>query len=505
MLGFFGKKKGETPATPAPGEAASPKADAASSGAFQADPAKSQKWFHHARTAAQTGNAAYALTCYASGLKFEPANLQAHGEMYDVGIKYFQAGGKPAARSEVKKVDGPGPVDRFVAAEFAWMHDLNNLSLAMDLLEAAAKASQLEFAQWFAPRLLNMMRRQKPKKSAWVAAKEHLIKLQTWKEAFDAAEMALQLDPTDGELQNEILRLQAQLAIEKGGFNNPQNQAEGGFRTNIRDADRQRQLEEQESLSGNVDVEERNLARAKKDFDDNPMSPEAIAKYAQLLKRKNTIEAENQAHDVYITGFERLGEYRFRMQAGDIRIAQLQRRLTAAKERLDASPEDLVLKTEYEDLRRELLELRSTELRERTAKYPTDRGLKVELGRLEYELGHYEDAMSCFQASKDEIKYRVVASHMLGKCFAAEGWHTEAIGEFREALQAIDAVQKDHELPIKYDLMVSLIEQARADRSGPAAKEAFDICSAIVRTNIGYRDIKERRKEIDLLRKDLGS
>jgi tetratricopeptide (TPR) repeat protein len=512
VLNFFGRKKdsstpsgsSQTPNSGA-GDGGDMKPPATASGAFEPDPAKARKFFDHARTIAQTGNAAYSLTLYASGLKFDPSNMQAHNEMYETAIRYFQAGGKPAARGDIKKFDGSGPVDRFVASEFAWMHDLNNLSLALDLLEAAAKATQLEFGKWFAPRILNMMRKQKiTKKGQWISAKDQFVRLQTWNEAFEAAEVALQIDPADGGLQAEMKDLQAQLAIERGGFNNPQTQNSGGFRSNIKDADKQRELEERDSLTGSADVEERNLLRAKKDFDDNPMSPEAIAKYAQLLKRRNTPESEDEAHGVYITGYERLGEYRFRMLAGDIRISQLDRRVRAAKERLDAQPEDLILKTEYEELRKQLLELRSSELRERTQRYPTDRGIKIELGKLEFDLGRYEDAMTCFQNAKDEIKFRVVATHMLGKCFAAEGWHTEAIGEFREALQHLDSSQKENELPIKYDLMVSLIEHARAEKSPASAKEASDICSAIVRTNIGYRDIKEKRKELDVLRKELG-
>ena len=34
--------------------------------------------------------------------------------------------------------------------------------------------------------------------------------------------------------------------------------------------------------------------------------------------------------------------------------------------------------------------------------------------------------------------------------------------------------------------------------------DAIEICSAIVRQNIGFRDIRDRRKEIEQLRKDLG-
>jgi tetratricopeptide (TPR) repeat protein len=498
VLNFFKKKdpsSGEPPKGNTPG----------GGGAFQPDPEKAGKWFNHGKVAIGQQNYTYAMFCFAMGHKLDPNNMDAHESMLDAAIKHFNAGGKSASRDDIKKVQGPGPVDKFATAEFIWMHDLNNLSAAMELLEAAGVIGQLKFGRWFAPRVLNMMRKQQVrKKGPWIQLKDHLIKVECWNEAFAAAESALQIDPTDGNLANQIKGLQAQQAIERGGFNNPDAGQSSGFRSNIRDSERQRALEEQESLSGGADVQERNLERARRDFEDNPMSPEAISKYAQLLKSKATPEGEDQAYDVYMTGFERLGEYRFRMAAGDIRINQVRRRHSAAKTRLEAAPTDLVLKAEAEDILRELRQLEQKELRERVTRYPTDRGLKIELGRIEFDLGNYEDAMGNFQSAKEEGKYRVRATFMLGRCFAAMGWHTEAISEFRESLTAIDVTSRDVELDIKYELMLSLIELAKSERSPAEAKEAFDICSAIVRTNIGYRDIRDRRKEIEQLRKDLG-
>ncbi len=501
---FFKKKPDAGEATPAGGNPSGKPGGKPGAGAFQPDPEKANKWFNHGRVAIAQQNYPYAMFCFAMGLRLDPSNKSAHESMYDAGIKHFNAGGKAAKREDIKKVEGPGPVDRFATAEFVWMHDLNNLSLAMELMEATGVIREVEFGKWLAPRLLNMMRKQQiKKKSLWVAAKDHFSKVDCWPEAYAAAETALEIDPTDSQLANQIKGLQAQQAIERGGFNAPQG-ATNDYRRNIKDADKQRALEEQDSLSGGADIEMRNLDRAKREFDDNPMSPEAISKYAQLLKRQNTLEGEELAYSVYITGHERLGEYRFRMQAGDVRIAQLRRRLAAAKDRLDAAPTDLILKTEFMELTRETRELEGAEYRERAKKYPTDRGLKIDLGRIEYDLGNFEDAMACFQAAKEESKYKVRATFMLGRCFAAMGWHTEAISEFREALQGIDSTLKEVEIDIRYELMLSLIAQAKDENSPAAAKEAFDICSAILRTNIGYRDIREKRKEIEELRKELG-
>ena len=123
------------------------------------------------------------------------------------------------------------------------------------------------------------------------------------------------------------------------------------------------------------------------------------------------------------------------------------------------------------------------ELREKQKNYPTDRSIKAELGRIEFELGNYEDAMAAFQACKDEAKLR--------------------IGEYREALSALGAGEAERELPIKYDLMLSLMEIAKSEKNGAYAREAGEICSAIVRRDISYRDIRTKRKEIDALVKEL--
>jgi hypothetical protein len=51
--------------------------------------------------------------------------------------------------------------------------------------------------------------------------------------------------------------------------------------------------------------------------------------------------------------------------------------------------------------------------------------------------------------------------------------------------------------------MLALIELARAERSLQNAKDAAEICSSILRKDIGYRDIRNRRKELDALVKEL--
>lgn len=488
---IFGWRKGES------GNAAKP---------FEAQPDKARKFFEHARTVGEADQLEYALQLYANGLKLDPTNVEAHEGMYQVACKHHVGSGGAATGKDIKEIDGPSAIDKMVVAEYTWMRDLNNASAALRFLEAAGKAAQVEVGQWLAPKMLNILRgvmKAKPQKKVWLKAMELFSEVQAWDEAFACGEEAQRLDPSDTNLEHEMRQLTAARAIKQGGYEKTYGQ-EGGFRGQVRDAERQRQLEAANSISGAGGSTETAIDKAKQDWEQNPKSPEAVNRYAQLLRKRGQGDDEQQAIAVYMAGFRELNEYRFKLNADDLRIAQLRRASRAATEQLEQAPDNPSLQAAADKARMELLELEGTIYRERVGKYPTNRDMKADLGRVEYELGRYEDAMAAFQAAKDDPKLRVNSAWMLGKCFAKEGWHSEAVGEFKEALAALDATQSERELEIKYDLMLSLIELAKLEKSGAHAKEAAELCSAIVRKNIAFRDVRMRRKEVDELVRTLG-
>ena len=472
----------------------------------QPQPEKAAKFMQHAVSIAQTGNFEYALQLFGQALRLDPTNMAIHHAMYENAAKFVQGGGKPASGKDVKTIDdGSGNFAKFAAAEYIWMRDLNNLPAGMKVIEFAGKLDLEEVGQWLAPKLLNMIRAQQARKASkalWVQGKTAFAAVNAWNEAFTCGEEAVKMDPSDSNLMAELKQLTAARAIQQGGYDRTSDQP-GGFRANVRDADKQKQLQEQESLSGGADVEARNLERARKDYEEKPDVPEHVQKYAMLLRKQGTPEAEAAAFKVYLDGFQRLGEYRFRMAAGDMRIAQSRKKVRAAQERASANPADGSLQEAAQAARKANLELEAKEFAERMEKYPTDCGIKMEVGRIRFELGQFDDAMPCFQQAKDEAKYRVVAAHMLGRCFAAQNWHSEAVGEFKEAIQVLDAGNVERELDIKYDLMNSLIELARAEKDAQAARDAAEICSYILRKNIAYRDIRDRRKHVDALVKEI--
>ncbi len=500
---FFRRKKKDEEADPK-GENGAATDDAAGEAAeFKPQPEKARKWFEYGKNAADTSNLDYALTCYANGIKLDPESFTAHEAMMDIAARYLSKGGKAASSKEMKTISDGTPVGKFAAALFAWMKDLRNPSQALKSLDAAIKAEQIEWGNWIAPRILKIVRgHKKVNKNTLSQLMELCKKVGAWDEAIAIGEQLLNMDPKNNALATELKDLSAQRAMDQGGYEQTAGQ-EGGYRKFIKDADKQRELIESESISAGESVEERNLNRAKAAYEENPTVPDVINQYASILRKRGTPESLKEAYRVFKKGYEETGEYRFRLLAGDIRIDEFKRSLRALRDKIQAEPDNDELKAKAKQLREEMLELQSREYRERVEKYPTDRFRKFELGMVETELGNIESAMGQFQSAKDEPKLRVRAGHALGRCFAKEGWHVEAIAEYKEALNRIDATEKDRELEIRYDLMVSLTEQARAEGEIGVAKEALSICSGIARTKITYRDIRNKRKEIDELIKSL--
>jgi len=465
---------------------------------FHPQPEKARKWFDYARNAADTSNFDYALTCYANGIKFDPEAMSAHEAMYEAAIKHLNKGGGPASGKDLKGLlEGDSAVGRFAAAEFAWMKDILNASLAIKTLESAIKAGQNQYGNWVASRVFNLILKQKKvSKNQLVQAAKMFQQVNAFNEAIAAMSKAKELDPTDNALDHELKDLSAQRAMDQGGYEKAAGK-EGGFRAFVKNSEQQREMQESEAIVASESVEQRNLLRAKEAYEKTPSVPDVLHAFGQLLKKKGTMEAEQLAYQVYLRGFQDTGEYRFRMFAGDIKIEQLRRDVEKLQQMVAANPSDASAKSQLDTAQRMLMELESTEINERVQRYPTDRGMKLRLGEVEYALGHFENAIAQLQQAKDEPKLRMRASHLLGRCYEAEGWHREAIDEYREALAAIDVTEKDRELHIRYDMMVSLMGQAKTQRSVEMAREALEICSGIARKDITYRDIRAKRKELD--------
>ncbi|MBO6514324.1 MAG: hypothetical protein JJ974_10205, partial [Phycisphaerales bacterium] len=129
--------------------------------------------------------------------------------------------------------------------------------------------------------------------------------------------------------------------------------------------------------------------------------------------------------------------------------------------------------------------------------YPTDLGLKYQLGKLLFQDGKYNEAIEQFQLAQNEPKLKREVLNLMGQSFMnLGGWEDAAIQTFRQALN--NKLDDDSELgmDIRYSLMKALADKAEKDSDLESAKEADSIAAAIAIQQFNYRDVREQRQHI---------
>jgi tetratricopeptide (TPR) repeat protein len=318
-------------------------------------------------------------------------------------------------------------------------------------------------------------------------------KADAFDKALTAAEHALKQDPTDGDLAAKIRGLAAQSTMAKGGFD--KTGQEGGFRANIRDATKQRQLEEADRIVKTEETQDRLIADAEAEFAARPGDLPTIEKFAKRLLERGKAADEERAHQIYAKAFADTTQFRFRELAGEIRIRQSRRKLSELKQMLDKSQDSEMLQRMHGQAEQEHLELELGEHKLRVDNYPSDLSRRFELGKRYFNAGKHSEAIEQFQESQHDPRNRAASQIMLGQSFQAIGWTEEAIDTFRHAADIKD-LMPDVLMEIRYHLMVALQTRAEADGDVAAAEEADRLASGIARQQMTYKDIKTRREAI---------
>ncbi len=503
-MAFFGKGKDNDKAPPPPGDGANGLPTPGGDGNMIFSPEKAMKFFSHARTVEETGNFEYAMKLWLDGLKWDPSSMNGLEAFFKLTAKHLSdpASKKKGIGKEVERtVSGKTDVDRFLYSILRWGLEPADQTLAVRAMEAAAKAGLAEPGYWIGERAFaTVVASPKPRKDLLMKVVESFQKIGSYDKAVQAAEQALKVDPTDGNLSAFIRSLAAQATMAKGGYE--KSGEAGGFRRNIRDADKQRMLEDADRIVKTDDTIDRLLAAAKEEYKQRPNDLPTIDKLAKLLRERGRPKDEETAHQLYMKAFEDTKQFRFREQAGDIRVRQARRKIEELSKMLETKPGDEMLNRMQAQAQQEMAELELAEHRLRVEAYPTDLVRKFELGKRYFAVGKYNEAIDIFQEAQGDPKNRAASLSFLGQSFLNIQWSDEAIETFRRGLEIKD-ISPEMQLDMRYWLMVALQQKGAEAKDRACVEEADKIASSIAVQSISFRDIRARRDSIKKLLAEL--
>jgi tetratricopeptide (TPR) repeat protein len=467
---------------------------------FGQDPESAKRFFEHAKASDQVTNYEYAMYNWLRGMRFDPLDMAALESFVASALK-FNASKKKLSKDTVKEFSGKDKLDKYLSALLAWSVNPADGVAGIRAAQAAVNLGVEEPAYWLAERALRAVNNDKPRKSLYLQLMKVFAALGSYDHAVKCGEAACNLDPTDGALAAEVKNFAARAAMSRGGYE--KTGQEGGFRENIRNLDKQRELEDEDRIVKTEETVDRLIKKGEHDLKINPGDNPTLLKLVENLKLRGRPEDEKRAFELLNQAYERTKEFRFRQMAGDLKMRVARRKLESLRKRAEADPDDQDLRDKYEKFKDEVLQLEISEYKLRVDNYPTDLVLKYELGKREFQRGDYEQAIALFQKSQNESKHRVASRSYLGRAFLAIDWVDEAVQTFRDALQTHKNSEDQVGLELRYLLMTALEKKAEKDRDIEAAKEADKLASAIAIQQIGYRDVRERRDAIKKIISDI--
>lgn len=506
-MAWFGKKKDDEKDPKAAGDGAggSGNGKGGSGGdegpaGFTPEPEKAAKWFERAQAVHDATNFEYAMQCWLSGLRLDPSSMKGLEQFFKSAAAFLSENGtKGPSKETMKMFGGRGAVERYVSSLLAWGIKPTDALLAVKACEAAAELKLAEQTHWIGERALGAVANEKkPRKELFIKLMEAFSKIGDWRLSVIAGEAACKLDPTDGRLAADVRNLSAQATMNAGGYD--QTGQAGGFRQNIRDADKQRHLEEGERIVKTEETLERVIKANEEDYRSRPDDPSATLKYARSLQERGRPEDEKRAMEVLKRGYEVSKQFRFREMQGDLILRRAARKLAQYREAA-ADPENAVAQSNYKKAQAEYLRMEIEEYKLRVEHYPTDLGMKFELGKRLFEAGDTDGAIALFQESQQDAKRRVDSLNYLGQAFVKINWIDEAVHTYRQAIETYKIGTDEMGLGLRYGLLSALHAKAEAERDLAVAEEADKLASAIAVQQFNYRDIRARR---DGLKKLIG-
>lgn len=499
-MALFPWKKKDSETAPAGGGNGAG-AGGAGSGGIEYSPDKGEKFFERAATLHDATNYGYAMNLWLRGLRFAPDSMKGIEGFFKSAGQFFNEnpkGERDESYKSTAKEFGRSDLDKYLLSLLEWSAHSGEASYAVKAMENASALGMSGPTVWIGLRAIGAVARdKKPRKEHLVAIMNGFKKFDKFEEAVQAGEAAVRLDPVDGKLSAEVKNLSAEWTTKRGGFD--QTGQEGGFRANLRDADRQKRLEDQDRLVNTEEGMDRQIAQARADLAASPNDRPNAIKFIDILLKRGKPEDEEEAMKVAEEWHGKTQEFRFRESADTIRVRKLRRRAAQLKQEAAKPGAADDAKAAATAATKEWMKANLRAMEGQVEAYPTDLNRKFELGKLYFQVGKYEDSIRLLQESKADIKNRAWVFYYLGLSFQRIGWNDEAIETLRQAQAMHTTGEESTDLELKYGLMEALLARAAEQSQIADAEEANKLASAIAIQNIGYKDVRAKREELKQL------
>jgi len=279
--------------------------------------------------------------------------------------------------------------------------------------------------------------------------------------------------PNDGELSKALKNLSARQTMDKGGYAALEG-GQGSYRDILKNKEEAVSLEQEKRVVKAENVADRLINEYETRLETEPNNLKLVRDLAKLYSEKKQFE---RALEFY----ERL---RNSPMGNDPSLERaiadtIGRRFDYQMEQLDPAAPDYAERSAK--IQAEKANFQVTECQKRVEKYPTDLGIRFEMGVLYFQAGKYGEAIAEFQKAQGNPHKRLAAMSYLAQCFAKRKMFDLAARTLQNAIK--EKVGFDDE---KKDLTYQL---GCVFESMGKKEEAVEQFKIIYEMDISYKDV----------------
>ena len=445
--------------------------------------------FERGQQATVRGNFDYAMHLYLDGMRYNPTDVEGHKGLRECALKrrsVGKGGGLGALLGQAKGAWSQmlgRQKDAMLERVEALGRDPQNVTLLMQIMQTARRLDYVDVAIWYGEIAAEeTLKTRKPQKQVFTTLADMYESQRRFQDAVNALTTAIKIDPADRMLDKRARDLSASASIEDGKL-----ESVSDFHDMVRDR-RQAAASATQQVVRTREQLDAQYKELKAEYDADPKNLFKLQALAECQWRRGDVD---DALGLLSKALESTKEYRFKFRMDDIRMAEHRRRIRELDEQLETESGRADLKAKRQEIvnQRDTFEL--AVFTERQQQYPTDMGIRYELGVRQHRKGLHDEALVSFQQATRDPKRHILALNALGKCFLAKGLPQEAQNQFETAIQQYEITGD----PLAKELRYNLAMVFEAQNKLPQAIEWY---SGIVQQDYQYRDAAKR---LEILRR----
>ncbi|MCE9638446.1 MAG: tetratricopeptide repeat protein [Planctomycetes bacterium] len=419
-----------------------------------------------------------AIEIYLQALAIDPDNRAGRRGVRLAAVKQMEISPTSGLSQKMQlaavkaKLLNPNLDTRIAAYETYLKIDPKNISMAHELAATCEKAKYLNAAIGVHEASAEIA----PKDTHCRVALGRLLAGRESQKALEHLEKALAIDPKCQEAIKIRKDLAAELSIKKAGFETARTTHDL-----LRDKERTKELSQADRIQRDDAQAGDVVTRLQGRMASTPDDKKSLRELARALASGGRVDEAQAAWRKLIeldpTDFDA------KVQVGDIRIAQSERKIAAAE-----ATKNTALAAE---LRRAHTLIVIEEYQTRVAEHPTDLALRFALGEALLEAKRLDDAIAEFQKAVKDPRKRVDGLCVLGECFIEKGLFDLAARQLEKALEESPGLNSERGKAIVYNL------GRLRERQGQFAT-ARDEFLKVYEVDVGYRDVADKVTEMSL-------